>query len=65
MAKTIPSLIADEKQAIKDYGEKARRVSAPAAKVIRHIQGEERQHAQELGRVQSMQKGIRKLGSRN
>jgi rubrerythrin len=56
MAKTISNLIADEHQAVKDYGEKAREVPAPHAKVIRHIQGEERQHAKELARIKPMAK---------
>ena len=39
-----------------DYGKKAQQVPAPAAKVIRHIQGEERHHAQELKRIKPMAK---------
>ena len=62
MAKSISSLIADEHQAVKDYGAKAKQVSAPAAKVIRHIQGEEKHHAKELNRVRAMKRGISKMG---
>lgn len=56
MAKSIANLIADEHQAVKDYGEKAMTVPAPHAKVIRHIQSEEKQHAKELARINSMAK---------
>ena len=64
MAKTIPSLIADEHQAVKDYGAKAKEVSAPAAKVIRHIQGEEKHHARELSKLHSFKNGISALGKK-
>jgi len=64
VAKTIQSLIADEHKAVKDYGAKAKEVSAPAAKIIRHIQGEEKHHARELSRIQAMKAGLTKLGKK-
>lgn len=51
MAKTVQSLIQDEHQAVKDYGEKAKQVSSSSARVIRHIQGEEKEHARELSKL--------------
>lgn len=52
MAKTIVQLIADEKKAIRDYGEKAK--DNPAlAKILLHIQSEEKEHAKELGAIKN------------
>lgn len=60
MVKSISNLIADEHQAVRDYGEKAATVPASSAKVIRHIQGEERQHAKELARINPVAKSMSK-----
>lgn len=55
--KSISDLIADEHQAVQDYGKKAEQVDASTAEVLFHIQGEERHHAQELKQVQDMRIG--------
>lgn len=63
--KTITKLISDEHQAVRDYGKKARAVSAPVAKILHHIQGEEKHHAKELGRIKRMKNGINNLGAKS
>lgn len=59
MTKTsiIRPLIADEHQAIRDYGEAAKKLKGnAAARLMKHIQSEEREHAREL------QGSIRNIG---
>ena len=61
MTKSLKKLRQDEKAAVKEYGAKAAEVSKKgdkvAAKKIKHIQGEEKEHARELTVL------IRKRGS--
>ncbi len=49
MNKSIPKLIGDEEQAIKDYTDSAHKNKHPQAKrIFKHIRGEERHHKKEL-----------------
>lgn len=60
---TINKLISDEHQAVRDYGEtarKARKKKRPEiAKVMLHIQPEEKEHARELTQLKTR---VRKQG---
>lgn len=48
MKKSVPHLIRDEEQAIKDYGDSA---TPKTRKVFKHIKGEEQHHKKELVEV--------------
>lgn len=45
---------ADEVKAVRDYGRAALRSKPRVAKVLRHIRGEEKEHARELRKVMSL-----------
>lgn len=51
--KDLRTSIGEERQAVREYGERARRAVPKVANLFRHIAGEERHHAREFTKALS------------